>query len=164
MDNLHIVNLGVMQAFLKVAAWALLDGSQWGVGAMNEEEHIRIAVLQMRSELRHFYRQHKADHPSETLTHANDLTLKMLGSRLHPKIKLSGAETWGFLLFVASALRTHKDAVGPRAATLQEAADRLIRIQRLSRQGAGSVPPGVQQAYTQGMQLTFRPLSAAHGH
>lgn len=145
-DALHTFNLGVMQSFCKVAAWKLLDGTQWGEVSASSEERIRVAVQCMRADLQVFYQKHKRACPGEQLTQANDLTVKMLGTRSRPQIKLSGAETYGFLLYVVDALKKFRSNLGGDCSNLVEAGDCLVTIQRLSHKAAGKVPPRIQQA------------------
>ena len=72
-----------------------------------------MCILCMRNELGEFYTARRQSHPDETLTRANDLTVKMFGTRTEPALKMSGAETCGFMLYLLSALESHGPSLPP---------------------------------------------------
>ena len=60
---------------------------------MTHEEKLNVSVLALRAELGTWYAVRRHSHPNETLTQVHDFTLKLLGTKQHPKRKLSAAET-----------------------------------------------------------------------
>lgn len=144
-DSLHTYNLGVVQAFCKVAVWKVLGGSQWSGAPSSAEDKAAVAVLCLRSDLHQFYGRHKKERPEEQLTQLNDLTAKMMGTRASPLTRMSGAESFGFAVYLTDTLRRFGGLIGPDAPVLVEAGENLVRIQRLSRGCAGKVPLAVQQ-------------------
>lgn len=144
-DALHTFNLGVVQAYCKVAIWRVLDGVQWRGPLTNAEERLGAALVCLKSDLRAFYRRHGQEHPTEHLTMVNDISMKMVGTRSSPVLHMSAAESYGFALYLADALGRFRASVGQDAEVLREAGVCLARVQRLSRTTFGKVPPAVLQ-------------------
>ena len=71
------------------------------------EEHFRIALLGLRSELLLWYSDRHQEFPAEQLTRLTDLTQKMVGSTAEPHLKLKAMETYGFMLFLINLLRKY---------------------------------------------------------
>ena len=94
----------------------------------------------VRNELAEFYSARRRSHPGETLTQANDLTVKRFGTRNDPALRLSGAETWGFLLCCVSALDAHGPNLPPEWRRLYEAGRQLEHVYTVM-QGHGNVLP-----------------------
>ena len=138
-DSLHTWHLGVVAEFSKIAVWALLDSTEWTSTASTAQERGEVAMLILRSELKQFCQQ-----CTEDLTPPHDFTPKMLGTAKHPKLKLSGAETWALLQFLKQALVKYAAKV-EKSGILIEAAGLLDRIHRISKQTSGKVPPALQQ-------------------
>lgn len=144
-DGLHTLNLGIFQAFCKIAGWTLIEAPIWATQFTSLEERMPVVILCMRNEMQLYFEQRRKEHPLEDITVPNDITIKMLGTRTHPKLMLSGAETWAFMLYVIHAVKKYRDEIGASAATLAEAGECLVRIQCISRGTSGDVPPQLQQ-------------------
>jgi len=142
-DELHALNLGVMQVWAKTAVWYVFTKGVYGIHA-TAEETFQISVLAMRHELLQWYKDVKGVHPG--LTRLSDLTVKMFGTSAEPKLKMKGAETWGFLLFLVYLLEKHLATLGAEGARYLRAGKALVGIVTAF-EGVGglSVPLGVQQ-------------------
>ena len=101
-DILHTLYLGIFMAWCRSAVWFLIDQKVYGPNAQTADELIIVSTASMRQALTGFYKQRHREYPHEELTRVHDLTPKMFGTREKPKLKLSGAETWGFLLFLVA--------------------------------------------------------------
>jgi hypothetical protein len=106
-DVLHCLHLGVFAQWCKFAVWLLLESPLWAPRDVAADERVRISVLCMRNEMDAFFKNRRLQHPNENLTQPHDLTDKMFGTRSSPSLKLSGAETWAFLLYMVWALNIH---------------------------------------------------------
>lgn len=120
-DTLHTMHLGVYAHWCKRAAWFLLEAGIWGAPSDPTEERHQIGVLCMRTELSQFYEEYKRNNRDAPLTTLHDLTVKMLGTRNDPALHMSGAETWGFLLYLLWYLSRHRAALPPSWRSLHEA-------------------------------------------
>jgi len=140
-DALHTMHLGVMQAWAKVVSWLLLDNGHWAPFATTQDERNSVGATRMRHELAAFCKKHK-----ENLQYPNDFTMKMLGTRADPKMKLSGAETWSYLLFCIWCLEVHAEGLGQPGSALREAGECLKQIHEMSRADTGVVAATQQQA------------------
>ena len=65
----------------------------------------------------------------------------MIGTPDDPKLKLSGAETWGFVLFLTELLGQHGERFGAKGPQLREAGGCLIRIMDIFRGNSAALPP-----------------------
>lgn len=130
LDTLHVVYLGIMTVYCRVAVWYLLCSRVFaGPGA--SEEGLQVAVMAFTFQLQEFYKSWDKAHPSELLTRVSEFTLKMLGTKDAPKLKLKGAETYGMLHFVLHVFQTHSarfDAHGRRLQRAGEALRSIIRV------------------------------------
>lgn len=117
----------------------LFDARIWGGEAVTAEESLKIAVLCLRQDLTAFYRERRRRHPNDPLTMVHDITPKMFGARDTPKLKFSGAETWGFVLYMVQALQRYSQFLPPMAAGLREGGVLLVRTQEILR-GCGAKP------------------------
>lgn len=127
-DVLHTLHLGVFQQWCKHNVWLLLESSAWQKTSTTMEERHKQNVLCIRNELDNWYKDRHKEKPEEFLTRVHDLTVKMFGSRTDPAMKLSGTETWGFLLFLVNALEMHKAHLPPEEARLREAGAELQKL------------------------------------
>ena len=140
-DFLHCLHLGVFQHYCKIVVWMLLESAIWSSTATNQDERHEVAVLCLRSELGLWYDARKRTHPGEDLTVLHDLTVKMLGTKDAPALKMSGAETWGFLMFLVDGLEKHGAALGVEARRLREAGLLLIRFMTILATGGATLEP-----------------------
>lgn len=101
-DELHAMNLGVMQTWAKGAIWIILDSGMYGTMGTSEE-NLAIAVLGMRHDLMNFYARNR----EKKLTEVHNFTVKMVGRRNDQHCKTKGAETWGLLQFLVEKLGEH---------------------------------------------------------
>lgn len=138
-DELHTLNLGVYAVWCRTAAWMLFDARVWAAAAGTGEEAFKVTVLCMRQDLTAFYKARKADRPDEELTRVHDLTTKMFGTRERPKLKLSGAETWSFMLYLVYAVQKFQNSLPPKATELLEAGKLLVRLHDILRE-EGALP------------------------
>ena len=95
-DILHCLHLGIFNQFCRLATWLLLESSVWAGDHLSMQERHEQSVLRLRNELNEWHRLRKAEHPAEDLTRITDLTLKMLGTKTAPKLKIDGGECWAF--------------------------------------------------------------------
>jgi hypothetical protein len=142
-DVLHTLHLGVYASWCKLMVWLLLDNTIWGIAGMTADERHQAGVLAMRADLASFYRRHREQNPDDELTPVNDLTVKMFGSRSDPALHMSGAETWGFLLYLLWAGDKYKATLSAAGQVLREAGLCLQRIQ-LALRRSGPVPSPAQ--------------------
>ena len=144
-DLLHCLHLGVFMAYAKHVIHALLGADIRAVHETTFDEKSRVGKLALRGELQTWYKQRRRSHPDEDLTRANDLTLKMVGPPSSAKMKLSGAETWGVVLFLIDALDKYAGYLGTTAGPLREAGLHLVHIIEVCRAHEERIPfPAVQ--------------------
>jgi hypothetical protein len=124
-DELHAVNLGVMQWWCKHAIWHVISCGVYGNVGTLEEKHL-AAVLGIRHDLMAWYKSSAREYPK--LTRLSDLTVKMLGTASAQKCKTKGAETWGLLLFLVHLLARCAGQVGAEGAVLLQAGQALKRM------------------------------------
>ena len=144
-DVLHTLHLGIFADWCKQTVWCLLDASVRDRRPVTAEEKHQVCILCMRNELGEFYTARRQSHPDETLTRANDLTVKLFGSRNEPALKMSGAETWGFMLYLLSALKSHGPSLPPLRKRLFEAGQRLEHIYSVMQEHGHNLPKTVLQ-------------------
>ena len=104
-DILHTLHLGLFAHWCRLAVWRLLDSNAWAPQGMSAEERVSTSVSCMRNELDAWYKSHPAE--GESFTRVHELTVKMFGTKSDPSLKLSGAETWGFLKYLLWALQRY---------------------------------------------------------
>ena len=96
---MHCWCLGIHQAFLGPALWAVLQGQTFGESGSKESRAIK-GMKQLNSCLTHWYSEFAARRPEVVLTRAPDLTLDILGgSSDSAQLKLKAHETLGILRF-----------------------------------------------------------------
>ena len=138
-DELHALHLGVHQEFVKCVVWCILQAGAWGSAQPSEHERYEAGVLIMRNELTQWYKDHEREH-RDGLTRVHDITLRSLGSKTNRKLQMSGAETWGFLLYLVSCLGKHLPRLPPEAKALNEAGDLFVRMQKVFGNGQTNLP------------------------
>ena len=138
-DVLHTLHLGIFQQWGKLAVWSLLDATVWVSPGGSAEERHKVQVLCLRNDLDNFYRERHRARPNENLTRVHDLTVKMFGTKSDPALKLSGAETWGFLLYLNHALDFYSHKLPAIAKTLL-AAGRCLEKLYTTMQEASTTP------------------------
>ena len=127
-DQLHTLNLGVMQQYCRELVWELILSDAWHVSAgRTEAEQIEISVSRLWSELIAWYSERRREFPSENLTQNQDLTVAMLGTKNKRSLKLKAAETKGMLLFLTGCLGKHAATLS-RGDVWQSAGDALVGI------------------------------------
>ena len=144
-DSLHTMNLGLFQSWCKVAAWFLFDEGVYAPHAHTAEEQVQISILCMRESIGSFYLERKSSHGDEALTPVHDLTVKMFGTRSHPKLKLSGAETWGFLLFLVREFSRFGTKLSAKAIRLKRAGELLSKLQTAMSRATVNISTSEQQ-------------------
>lgn len=88
-DVLHALYLGISNAFCIVVVWALMDAKAYAdVGT--QDENVAAAILVLRRQLMAWYGSRRRSRPDETLTTVSDLTVKMVGEKSDPKLKVKG--------------------------------------------------------------------------
>lgn len=158
-DVLHALHLGVLNGFCKHALWHMLLGGAWG-RRETVDETSAAAVLQIRHELRVFYREWDRTHPAGTLTRIGHFSKRVIGDAASRKLTTKGAETWGFLLFLEAQMASRPFE---GKAPFRRAAQALIRmIQCWASEGRRLRPAAIQLSWdcwnsflheTQGMGL-----------
>jgi hypothetical protein len=142
-DVLHALHLGVMNKWCRVAIWFVLDSGVYSApGAA--EEILHRAVLLFRHELMTWYSARQREKPGEVLTRLSDFTVKMIGTRSHPKCKTKGAETFGLSLFLLHLFQQHAARLGHEGHRLARAGQCLVDLVNLWNR-AGRVPSPVEQ-------------------
>ena len=130
LDTLHIVYLGIMNVYCRVAVWYLLQSPAFaGPGATDEA--LQTAVMAFAFELQEFYKTYAKAHPEEVLTRCTDFTMKMVGTRDGPKLKTKGGETFGILIFVLELLDRYKAKLDHDGIRLQRAGKAMLNIIRV---------------------------------
>lgn len=124
-DVLHTLHLGIFAAWCKLAVWVLLESSCWASAGGSAEERHRLSILCMRQELDVWFKGRHKQRPDEKLTRVHDITSKMLGTRNDPQLKLSGAETWGVMLYLLWALDNYKNVLSETSRLLRAAGQEL---------------------------------------
>ena len=90
---------------MTVVFWRLLDNNVFDIDPNhNAYERHAMGVLKLRSVLFSWYDQRKRLNPHEDLQAMKELTAKMLGTRMHPKLRSKAAETKGLLFFSVDML------------------------------------------------------------
>jgi hypothetical protein len=139
-DELHAVNLGVMNVYCKTVIWFILLGGVYGALG-TREENVASAVLGFRHDLMIWYKT--ALIPN--LTRVSNFKPKMIGTSAEPKCKTKGAETWGMLLFILAMLTRHANNLGERGARYLAAGEALRRVVDIWRENANRVPTAAIQ-------------------
>ena len=139
-DWLHVLSLGVYQFFCMFIIHCLITANVWKVAATNEPERIRLSVMLLERELKHWYTQQDKD-----ITRISHLTPGMFGTCANQKLALQGAETNWFLPFVAFLIDKY-EAELPNAALCRKACKSLLRNLELIREHRIVFPdPAVQE-------------------
>ena len=95
----------------------LITANVWKVAATTEPERIRLSVILLERELKHWYTQQDKD-----ITLISHLTPGMFGTCANQKLALQGAETNWFLPFVAFLIDKY-EAELPNAALCRKLAN-----------------------------------------
>ena len=90
-----------------------------------------------------FYRDAKQTE-NVTYTELTDLTVKMLGSRNNPKLKVKAAESWGLLNFLVHMLVRHKQLFLDGDYIL-ESGVKLVRLLNIMKHGGMNLTPAELQ-------------------
>ena len=144
-DTLHAVHLGVLKAWCKVAVWFVLDSKLYGAGTL-ADERVQRSILALRHDLMKFYAARRGNPSLDPLTEVADLTVKMLGTRSTPSLKLKGAETFGFTAFLVDLLNKHHGHFGQEGSTLRRAGKDLLDMLDIWSRAGHDVPAEGQQA------------------
>jgi hypothetical protein len=155
-DILHTLHLGVFAHWCKQAIWMLMDHSTVFAAptAQTHDEQVRLKVGNMRNALDRFRKDYNAANPGSKLNEVSDITVKMIGTRQSPKLKVGGAETWTIMVFLLSVLRDHISALEERFQTLVEAGDCLAQIQLMMKaEPANPAPAALQVKTTKHIQV-----------
>ena len=95
----------------------------------------------IRARLWCFYRKYREDHAGRNLTELADFTLKMAGNAAGTKkLKVKGAECWGFLLFMVDELHMFQNRTGAVGQQLLAAGTLLVRWRELLDNAGTNVP------------------------
>ena len=101
-DILHTLYLGLFNVFCRIVVWSAFRASIWA-RASTIEELVEASLVVMRDRYRRWFSNRRRQ-SKEGLTEVCDITRKMVGSVEAPQLKLKGAETWSFLLFLKDEL------------------------------------------------------------
>ena len=130
-DTLHCLYLGVMNAYVKTAMWAIfLSGVYGAIGT--ESENLQVAVMVMRNQLTSWYKHRHELDPREKLIKLSKLSTKSVGTRNNRCFKGKAAETWGVLLFFIDELRRLGERVqdGQRLLRAGQCLERIVLLWR----------------------------------
>jgi len=143
-DTLHTVYLGVMKVWARIAVWAILISGVFGeIG--HSEEHLKTAMLPFRASLMKWYKTRHAAFPKEKLTRMGDWSVKVVGTRAHPKLKSKGAETYGLLLYLLDMLALYKVRLGSDWQRLQQSGSALARIVEIWSSCGWTIPSDLRE-------------------
>lgn len=104
LDILHVVYLGVMQAWTCAAIWGLINGGTWG-HYETQDTTVANACAMIRHELRQFYVQRHQANPHEGLTRVGKFKRRHLMSPEDKKLRTKGAQTWGVMLWLLQRMQ-----------------------------------------------------------
>eukprot|EP00969_Alexandrium_andersonii_P106541 4700198-Alexandrium_andersonii.AAC.1 len=104
--------------------WHLLNEDAWQVGqARTRGERDEMSVQRLMLDLHAWYRGRRSG-PGE-ITEVQQISMKMLGSREHPNLKVKAAECYGLCLFCIDELRRFPTLAN--SGRLQEAGAAMAR-------------------------------------
>ena len=95
-DLLHALYLGVIKTYASHLLWQFVLSGCFGPSPGTSEERIDTARLALLHRLINWYKDRHALYPTEYLTRVSDLTRKMMGELDGKRLKVKGAESWGF--------------------------------------------------------------------
>ena len=145
-DTLHVLYLGVFKQWVWKGLWHLLQANIWRAPeTCTADERVLVQITTMRSELDAWYKARHARGAAENLTRAHDVTPKMVGAKDQLKLSLSGAETWGVLLYLVEKMETNAAAIGADGRDLCTAGKCCVRFIELLRESPYVVPNAVLQ-------------------
>ena len=130
-DTLHTLALGVSKSFAHFAVWLCIDANIFALPARfsNAELH-SMTCLRLKADLGIFYNQVKTsgDH---SLSELGEFTFEMLGPRdSATTLRMKGAETEGFLRFLAEYVLPRHVGSLPNGHLVLAAAQALLGIRR----------------------------------
>ena len=102
---LHTLLLGPMLSWGKVALWLLLLSGVWGRLEASSEARLKIAILNTRTALMHWYGQEQR--AGRIHTRIDYISTKMIGTITKPILKLKAMEGYGFSQFLVHCLGTY---------------------------------------------------------
>jgi hypothetical protein len=81
-DQLHCLNLGVLQEYCCAAMWLLIESDVWGVGAaLGFTDRLVLSVMRLKGEIFAWYDRRRITHRAEVIYPLKELTPEMLGTR-----------------------------------------------------------------------------------
>jgi hypothetical protein len=111
-DPLHDIHLGVLLRFVTHVFWCLLLADVFKTRSGNKEERLKLGVSCLRGKLMTHYARRRAELKAQgkkyTTTELSQLTVKMLGTEMDPKLRAKAAQTVGLLPFVVELLKEHE--------------------------------------------------------
>ena len=126
-DILHTIFLGVAQNFCKWVMWRCITKNVWAI-VSDGADRMQLSVLRLRTELWQYY---DADPENRSENRLQQLTVKMMGTQKHKKLKTKAAETKHLLPFIAHLIDAHKRALGVSVA--RNMASAVAELQRFIR-------------------------------
>ena len=103
------------------------------------EGKVIVGLNSLWGDLVSFYRDAKRD-DDVTYTELTDLTVKMIGSRDNPKLKVKAAEAWGLLNFMVYMLSRHM-RLFPDGNYILESGVALVRLLNIMKHGGMNLEP-----------------------
>ena len=94
-DLLHTFYLGALQDWAKSAVWHLLSSPVWHTRQTVECQRLKLSLACLKSELFEWYRSVAQSYPDVEITRVSDITMKMLGTKAKPRLKVKAAEALG---------------------------------------------------------------------
>ena len=144
-DELHALNLGVLNRLSKEMLWSVLAPRTPGAPPCSAIA-IQVNTLSVRHAYYQWHRRRHAANPLERLTRIGDFGSKVFGTTPDSSLKTKGAECWSLLLFLVDHLA---DRVMPSTvAQLLNGARALVRMITIWKTSGPSLPTSaVQESY-----------------
>ena len=143
MNLLHTFYLGPPLSWCRTVIWSVLTSSIWGLHEHSAPEKLVSALSSLKAELKLFYKQSRKE--KKGLTEITEITVKMLGSRKKPALKVKAKECSGlahFLVFLLGKYSAHLSKDGPK---LAEMGALLLDTLALLKSSEATVPRPTQQ-------------------
>ena len=126
-DQLHAMNLGVLQNFCAYALWRLAESNVYDLDRSTKPEYLVMFCLRLKRDLFEWYRVHENEFAPEDRSRLVDLVPTMLGDEHSPSLKTKAAETRMLVWFCGDMINEHSARI-PDAVVWVRACDALKRM------------------------------------
>ena len=96
----------------------------------------------MCNEPTRWYKEHETV-AKDGLARVHDITAKSLGTKNGRRLCMSGAETWGFLLFLVHCLEKYRSRLSDLASNLLVVGKTFVRMQEVFGSGEANLPTSI---------------------